>query len=168
MIYMRLPELKLKTRLPFLASLLVMDKNTQIEVVRNGLRLFNRKAGVLKSDPYGIGLPLSHCSALIDINRKNSLKPSELTSLLLLDKSTISRILINLESKDLIKILTDDKDGRSKVLSLTSKGRKLVDIIDDVSNETVRDVFQKLNLQERQAVAHAFNLILQTFESNET
>jgi DNA-binding MarR family transcriptional regulator len=165
---MRLPELKLKTRLPFLASLLVMDKNTQIEVVRNGLRLFNRKAGVLKSDPYGIGLPLSHCSALIDINRKNSLKPSELTSLLLLDKSTISRILINLESKDLIKILTDDKDGRSKVLSLTSKGRKLVDIIDDVSNETVRDVFQKLNLQERQAVAHAFNLILQTFESNET
>ncbi len=145
-----------------------MDKNTQIEVVRNGLRLFNRKAGVLKSDPYGIGLPLSHCSALIDINRKNSLKPSELTSLLLLDKSTISRILINLESKDLIKILTDDKDGRSKVLSLTSKGRKLVDIIDDVSNETVRDVFQKLNLQERQAVAHAFNLILQTFESNET
>lgn len=145
-----------------------MVKNTQIEVVRNGLRLFNRKAGVLKSDPYGIGLPLSHCSALIDINRNNSLKPSELTSLLLLDKSTISRILINLESKELIKILTDNKDGRSKVLSLTSKGRKLVDIIDDVSNEKVRDVFQKLNQQERQAIAHAFNLILQTFESNET
>jgi DNA-binding MarR family transcriptional regulator len=136
-----------------------MDKNKQIEVVRNGLRKFNRKAGVLKSDPYGIGLSLSHCSALIDIERNGTMKPSELTSRLLLDKSTVSRLLNNLQIKGLIQVSSDNEDGRGKMLSITSKGKKMVEIINDVSNRSVKDLFEKLSKQERKTVVNAFELL---------
>jgi DNA-binding MarR family transcriptional regulator len=136
-----------------------MEKTKQIEVIRNGLRQFNRRAGILKSDPYGIGLSLSHCSALIDIERNGSIKPSALTELLLLEKSTVSRLLSNLEAKDLIRTMTDSKDARGKVLTLTSKGKKLVEIINEVSNESVLSVFKNLTSQEQQTIVNAFQLI---------
>lgn len=140
-----------------------MEKS-QIETVRNGLRVLNRKAGVLKADPYGIGLPLSHCSTLVDINRQGPMKPNELLPLLLLDKSTISRIISSLESKNLIKVSSDLNDGRGKVLTLTQKGKKLVEIINEVSNETVKEVFQYLSAKERQTVSEGFHLILQSLD----
>lgn len=133
---------------------------SHIETVRNGLRVLNRKAGVLKSDPYGIGLPLSHCSTLVDISRHGHIRPNQLIALLMLDKSTISRIIANLESKDLIKVTSDTEDARSKVLALTQKGKKLVEIINDVSNDTVRELFENLSPKERQMIAESFGLIL--------
>jgi DNA-binding MarR family transcriptional regulator len=139
--------------------MLSMEKDKQIETVRNGLRHFNRKAGVLKSDPYGIGLSLSHCSALIDIERHGTIKPNELTTLLLLDKSTVSRLLSNLVAKDLIRTSNDTDDGRGKVLTLTSKGKKLVEVINEVSNDSVLSVFKNLTPQEKQTVVTAFQLI---------
>jgi DNA-binding MarR family transcriptional regulator len=143
-----------------------MEKS--IDTVRNGLRTLNRSAGVLKSDPYGIGLPLSHCSALIDIHRNESLKPNALTTLLHLDKSTVSRILLNLAAKNLIKVSSDSQDGRGKVITLTSKGYKLVDIINEVSNISIQNIFEKLTAQERQTVTQAFGLITRALESEKS
>jgi DNA-binding MarR family transcriptional regulator len=136
--------------------------NENIEAVRNGLRQFNRKAGVLKSDPYGIGLSLSHCSALIDIDKNPGIKPSVLTSLLHLEKSTVSRLLENLEKKGFVHIKNDALDGRGKTLTITSKGRKMVEVINDASNKSVEDLFKKISSQERQIIVRAFELISKT------
>ena len=48
---------------------------------------------------------------------------------------------------------------RGKILTITSKGKKMVEIINEVSNEAVRDVLQNLSLQERQIVTNAFGLL---------
>jgi DNA-binding MarR family transcriptional regulator len=143
-----------------------MSKNAHIEIVRNGLRVFNRNAGVLKSDPYDLGLPLSHCSALIDIEKHRSLNPNKLATLLHLDKSSVSRMLINLKKKGLIDISPNPNDGRGKSLSLTNKGLKYVEKINDASNQYVINLFQEVTAQQRQVLVNAFQILSDALNNN--
>src|SRR5689334_17863309 len=102
----------------------LMKTDLEVQIVRESLRRFNRRAGVLKSDPYGIDLSLSQSSALVDIARFGALRPNDLVRLLNLEKSSISRLITVLEDKGLVTADEDPHDGRSKLLKLTKAGRK--------------------------------------------
>lgn len=127
-----------------------------VETIREALRKFNRRAGVLKSDPYGIGLSLSQSSALVDIGRFDQLKAGDLVRLLRLDKSSVSRMLDVLLEKRLITASHDPADGRSKILALTANGKKAVLTIHELSNKSVTDILNHLNLKEQQTLVTAF------------
>jgi DNA-binding MarR family transcriptional regulator len=138
-----------------------------IQIIRNGLRRFNRWAGVLKTDPYDIGLSLSQSSALVDIERHGTLKPQELAQLLNLDKSSVSRLIGVLDSKNLIKISDDLEDKRSKNLNLTANGKEMVRKIHKVSNRSVVEALDLLNEKERLEIARAFEKLAQAVEQLE-
>jgi len=136
-----------------------MQNHEKIKTVRDGLRRFNRRAGVLKSDPYGIGLSLSQSSALVDIDRFGNLSSSQLVQLLNLEKSSVSRLVAVLVEKKYIEVKSDSLDARIKNLILTKEGKKAVKTINDVSNETVEDVFKLLSPHDRENVARVFQKI---------
>jgi DNA-binding MarR family transcriptional regulator len=137
-----------------------MKNEEQIKVVRDGLRKFNRRAGVLKSDPYGIGLTLSQSSALIDIERFGTVKANDLVRLLHLEKSSVSRLVMVLQERGLVKISDDPSDGRSKVLSLTKAGEKAVNVINEASNLSIQEAFSKMDTKTKQEVSFAFEKLI--------
>jgi len=145
-----------------------MKDANRIRVVRDGLRRFNRRAGVLKSDPYELSLSLSQSSALIDISRFNELRVYELVDLLHLEKSSVSRLVTVLEERGFIKAKDNPTDGRSKVLVLTEAGKKAVDQINDISNKAVTELFQKLNIKDQKLIATAFEKIAKVVEEIES
>jgi DNA-binding MarR family transcriptional regulator len=136
-----------------------MSDLNRIKVVREGLRRFNRRAGVLKSDPYKLGLSLSQSSALIDISRFNELRVYELVDLLHLEKSSVSRLISVLEERRLIKVKDNPSDGRSKILTLTEAGRRAVNQINEISNRSLLELFEKLDAKEQKLIAAAFEKI---------
>ncbi|MGE0633590.1 MAG: MarR family winged helix-turn-helix transcriptional regulator [Pseudobdellovibrionaceae bacterium] len=142
-----------------------MTKAEKIKQVRDALRVFNREAGVLKADPYGIGLPLSQASALIDIERFGSLRPNDLVQLLKLEKSSVSRLISVLEDKDFIAISDDKKDRRSKTLSLTNKGRRAVQTINEASNNLVARTLELLSAQEQKEIVDALAKMARAVDS---
>lgn len=127
-----------------------------VQLVREALRRFNRRVGVLKSDPYGIGLSLSQGSALVDIGRFEALKPNDLVRLLRLDKSSVSRMIDVLVEKKLIAISNDPSDGRSKNLTLTPNGKKAVKVINEVLDQSVSKIFEHLDAKDQKALVTAF------------
>ncbi len=127
----------------------------EIEIIREGLRKFNRRAGVLKTDPYGIGLTLSQSSALVDLGRFGRLRSSELARLLCLDKSSVSRMVQVLVDKKLVVLIDDPLDRRAKNLELTAGGRKAVDTINEISDGAVADILNHLEPKQRKALAYA-------------
>jgi putative acetyltransferase len=130
------------------------------EIFREALRGINRRAGVLKSDPYGIGLSLTQGSALVDIGRYGPLKPNDLVRLLHLEKSSVSRLLKGLENNGYISVGDDDGDARSKVISLTRSGQKAVETIDRQSNALVSEILGCLENEEQKAVVAAFKKLI--------
>lgn len=132
-----------------------MMKSEQVERVREVLRRFNRRAGVLQTDPYGLGLSLSQGSALVDIDRFGQLRSQDLVQLLNLEKSSVSRLVANLEDRKLLKTAPDPEDGRSKQLSLTASGRKAVAVINRLANRVVEEAFEHLSAKEHAEVVSA-------------
>ncbi len=137
----------------------------QIKVVRDALRQFNRRAGVLKSDPYGVGLSLSQCSALIDIDRIENLKANDLVALLHLEKSSVSRLIAVLKNKKLIQIVNDPLDKRSKILGLTKRGEHVVEKINAISNQSVKEALEAFDQTDKIMIASAFEKLASSLPS---
>jgi DNA-binding MarR family transcriptional regulator len=128
----------------------------EIQVLREVFRRFNRRAGVLKSDPYGLGLSLSQGSALVDLERHGSLRPNDLVALLGLEKSSISRLITVLEKKKLLRIQRQAQDGRSKLLRLTPHGHRTAQRINAIADRSVSEPFAKLTAKEQKQTVKVF------------
>jgi DNA-binding MarR family transcriptional regulator len=139
-----------------------MNKN-EVQLVRDVFRQFNRKAGVLKTDPYGLGVTLTQGSALVDIQHFGSLHPNDLVGLLNLEKSSISRMVNGLFASGLIFIRQDPADGRAKIITLTKKGERTATQINRLADLSVTDLLQKLSANERAHVIAAFKKLTGAF-----
>jgi DNA-binding MarR family transcriptional regulator len=141
---------------------------SSIKTIRDGLRQLNRFAGVLKTDPYGVGLTLSQSSALVDLERFESLRPLELARHLQLEKSSISRLVEVLASKHFILISDDPNDRRSKMLRLTDKGKETVKKIHRISDQIIKDVLKYVPEKEHVEISQAFEKIIEAFKALES
>lgn len=90
--------------------------------------LIERVGRLLNTETHSAGLLPVHWEALRYLSRANrfSRSPAALTAYLGLTKGTVSQTLNSLESKGLVKKQINRKDRRSKHLSLTAKGKKLL------------------------------------------
>jgi len=141
-----------------------MNNGSEIRLVRDSFRLFNRWAGVLKSDPYGLELSLSQGSALVDIDRYGPLKPGALASLLKLEKSSVSRLVQILLSKKLVKLTDHDQDARAKLLILTSKGQAVVRTINRQADDSIEQVLRLISTAEREQLVKSLTRFTDAIE----
>lgn len=132
-----------------------MVNKEDVSAIREAMRRFNRRVGVLKSDPYGIGLSLSQASALVDIERYGPLRSNDLVRLLNLERSSISRLVAVLEHKALVRITNHPSDGRAKVLQLTRAGERSVAIINGMMDRTIADALRHLDSLDQKEVVRA-------------
>lgn len=103
----------------------------------------------------GTDLHASAVHALIEIGAAKPLTAKQLADVLLLEKSTISRLLKGLKNRGLIDELPSDADGRAKDLQLTIKGKQTLEAIVAHAEPQVSDALARLGEGQQHQVADA-------------
>ena len=73
-----------------------------------------------------LGISSGQFSLLVSLNRPHPPTIGEVASLLGLDRTTLSANLKPLQRRGLVKVTQGDSDKRSRTMSLTASGRKLL------------------------------------------
>ncbi|WP_374367755.1 MarR family winged helix-turn-helix transcriptional regulator [Dongia sp.] len=112
-------------------------RDADIDRIRAASRRLVRELGFMRPTLAGTDLPPSAVHALIEIGARKSMTARELGDILVLEKSSISRMLRKLVERGELTEGASATDGRAKPLSLTAKGRATLGRIDDFARRQV-------------------------------
>jgi DNA-binding MarR family transcriptional regulator len=100
------------------------------------------------------GLTITQCYVLECLHRRGALTLNELTEEMLLDKSTLSRIVDGLVAKDAVSRRPNPTDGRSTYLALTPAGQRAYAAVEaDLVHENALLMRDTTPRQRRQFIA---------------
>jgi len=107
----------------------------QADELRQVMQRFFRRFGALAADATPCGKPLSmaHAHALMVLLAKGELSQQKLGAELCIDKSNVARLCAKMVDVGHVKQRASDEDGRSRRVSLTSRGSRLAREVDDAS-----------------------------------
>lgn len=136
-----------------------MKKLEPSQRLRETTRLLVRNLGFLdRSGAVCCGITLTQCHTIVETGRRKQISVNELSELLDLDKSTVSRTVEQLVNHDLLVRQPDVNDRRYVVLQLTGKGEELfanieqraeayfAEIIDAIPEEKQEQVIESLEI----------------------
>ena len=124
-------------------------RHADILSVRDASRKMVRELGFMQPTLAETDLSPSAVHALIEIGAREEMTANKLGQLLLLEKSTVSRLLGRLVERGLVIEAPSRADARSKILSLADAGRALLDDIDRFANQKVGRALHAMNAQAR-------------------
>jgi DNA-binding MarR family transcriptional regulator len=90
------------------------------------------------SRAYGTSLTPIESHILVELALPKGLTQSELIAALGLHKVVVSRAVAGLVDADLVQVKTGSLDARSRVCSLTQKGRDVLELLDENANHLMR------------------------------
>ncbi|MBI1179310.1 MAG: MarR family transcriptional regulator [Alphaproteobacteria bacterium] len=111
-----------KDELPYDVTLMVRDSCLCLHVQRAARALARRFDEALRP----IGLTSGQFSLLMSLNRPRPPSMGSVSSLLAMDRTTLTAALKPLERRGLVTVSVDGADRRSRLLSLTPEGRALL------------------------------------------
>src|SRR6266446_915130 len=101
-------------------------KSVEGVCVAGGVRKLNRMvSAIYDSALAGAGLKTSQFSVLVAVANRDQVRPSELTKLLQMDESTLSRNVERMCAKGWLR-LERDEDRRTHLIEVTDKGQALI------------------------------------------
>ena len=136
--------------------------------VRASSRRMVRELGFMQSTLAGTDLSPSAVHAIIEIGTRGSLTANRLAQDLVLEKSTVSRLLARLLQRGLVTEKVNAADARSKLLSLTDTGRALLSDIDNFANLRVGQALHSLSWEKREAVVEGLRAYAGVLEQMRT
>ena len=135
--------------------------------LRELIRILIRNLGVLeKSDSSCSGVTLSQCHALVEIGRKGKLSLVELSEVLRLDKSTMSRTIHHLVEADLVSRELDAENRRYVVIQLTAKGQGVFKTIEQSMEGYYSSIYADIPEEKRAQVLESLQLLIDAMKSN--
>lgn len=81
---------------------------------------------------------MPECHLLMELEARGSVTASELADILLVEKSSLSRLIKRLDTAGMIAVNTNPGDKRRRPLNLTEKGRVTLTQIHDMADDQVR------------------------------
>lgn len=129
-----------------------------IAEIRAGARRLVREWNLLEGAFLSTGYSYSQCHALFELAQHGALSPVQLADQLLLDKSTISRLLSNLLHKGLVKVQKDTADRRQKWYSLTEAGRAVLEQNNCLADRQTAGALELLSTEEQEKVREGLML----------
>jgi DNA-binding MarR family transcriptional regulator len=106
----------------------VIEETRRIEreCVGGGVRKLNRMVTAIYDGAFAdLGLKSSQFSVLVSVANRKKARPAELTKLLQMDESTLSRNVERMRARGWLR-LAKDEDRRSHLIELTDKGEALL------------------------------------------
>jgi DNA-binding MarR family transcriptional regulator len=128
--------------------------------VRETFQLFVRRFGLLQKDGAqccGVSLVQSHI--LYELSKKSNISLNDLSQLLSVDTSTLSRQVQFLVELNMINRVADPKDRRYVLLSLTSKGQEQFQQIAKLMEDYVEGIFNNIPKDKQQQVLDSLDIL---------
>lgn len=135
------------------------------DLLRRQVQRFVRGFGLLADDrtPCGTAVSPREAHALMIVlerNRQgNPLRQNDLASALGIDKSNVTRLVQRLERSGRIQQHRSEEDGRARILSLTAKGMRLAEAIDQSSHSRFETVLAGIPSEHHARVFGALELL---------
>ena len=129
---------------------------------RERLRRLEREiVSQLKSETECCGVTLAQCHIIIELGSKGVVSLVELSEILELDASTVSRNINGMVESGLVGRNVNEKDRRYITLSLTDKGRDKYEYIEELCNLHYSEVLKKVPPEKLPQVMESFDLIVE-------
>jgi DNA-binding MarR family transcriptional regulator len=128
--------------------------------VRETLQLLVRRFGLFQKEGAqccGISVIQSHI--LYELSKRPNISLNELSNLLCIDTSTLSRQVQQLVEQNMINRLPDPNDRRYVVLSLTEEGEKKNVEIEKLMEAYILGIFQFIPEDKREQVLESLSLL---------
>ena len=139
-------------------------KQNNIDELRHYSRELIRELGFLENPYERWDLNFLQVHLLLECERHGSVDQQELTKLLRVNKSYVSRMVKVLIAKDLIVLSALFSDRRSKPVMLTTTGHQRVNEINDIANRQVCSALHYLSEEEQTKITEGMRLYSQAFK----
>lgn len=123
-----------------------------IDELRRNARSMVRELGLLNDAYFEIGVTLAERHLLIELAGSVAPTMGEIAERLLLDKSTISRLISKAVKKGYIACVTDDKDKRKRFLQITEVGKQTLQAFEPIAFNQTKQALLTLNSKEIETV----------------
>jgi DNA-binding MarR family transcriptional regulator len=127
-----------------------------------------RAFGLHKPDTTPCGQPVSvaEAHALLELERAAPLSQNELASRLMLEKSTVSRLVAALEQHGWISRIRSQRDARQIELSLTEEGRRIQGQIAAARAAKFQRVLEAVPDTQRERVLDGLNILVEALHAS--
>lgn len=142
------------------------DLESSIEAVRRFNRVFTRRIGVLREGLLHSRYSLAEARILFELAHREDTSASDLARELGLDPGYLSRTLARLEEQRLVARARSERDGRRRVISLTSTGEDAFEMLDSRSREEVAEMLGGLSEEDRHRLLGAMGTIEGTLQKD--
>lgn len=128
--------------------------------LRELIRVLVRNLGILeKNDASCCSVTVGQCHAIVEIGRVGSISLTDLSDLVGVDKSTMSRTINNLVEDSLV-IRDIDEDNRRYVnIQLTDSGRMIYNNIENTMNTYYQGIFDAIPEDKRNQVLESLQIL---------
>lgn len=142
-----------------------MDNFNQTQLLRENLRILVRKLGVLeRGEALCCGITLSQSYTIVEIGRAGTMSLMQLTEILGIDKSAVSRSIDKLVNNGIVIRETDPEDRRSVTLRLSDKGETLFEEIEKRSTAYFDEVVAAIPNDKREQIIESLQYLGQALK----
>lgn len=135
-----------------------MNKQS-ISDIRQFNRFYTKILGLFNDQILETNYTLTEARVLFEISERTECIANNLVQELRIDRSYMSRILRKFEREELIEKKTSLTDSRKTFLSLTQKGKEVLDNIHSQSDEQIEQLLDGLTDRDVHEVCEAMALI---------
>ncbi|QPF90510.1 MarR family winged helix-turn-helix transcriptional regulator [Bradyrhizobium commune] len=129
-----------------------------IDDIRAASRLMVRELGFMDATVAATDYPPSAVHTILEIGIRGPMTSGELGDFLRLEKSSVSRLVRKLIDCGELRETQDEEDARSKLLSLTAKGRRSLEALHAFGRRQVRGALATLTDAEQRTVREGMML----------
>jgi DNA-binding MarR family transcriptional regulator len=135
--------------------------------LRELIRILVRDLGILeKGDAACCGTTIAQCHAIVEIGRNGEISLSELSEVLNLDNSTMSRTINNLVSQNLVTREEHAGDRRYLVIRLTEEGSKIYQVIEGSMDKYYNSILSSIPEDKRDQVLESIEILISAVKQN--
>ncbi len=129
-----------------------------IDDIRAASRLMVRELGFMDATVAATDYPPSAVHTILEIGIRGPMNSGELCDFLRLEKSSVSRMVRKLIACGELRETADEADARSKLLSLTAKGRRTLEALHGFGRHQVSGALAALTEAEQRTVREGMML----------
>lgn len=142
-------------------------KEKTVYRIREFNRFYTVLIGSLNRNFLGSEFTITETRVLFELISNDVCRAVDLVNLLQIDKSYMSRILKSFEKKGLIEKRAASENRRFYMLSLTAKGRNIVNELINVTNCQIAELIKPLNQAACNEIITAMDTITKYLTTNE-
>jgi DNA-binding MarR family transcriptional regulator len=139
-----------------------------VDDIRTASRLMVRELGFMRATVAATNYPPSAVHTILEIGICGPLTSGALCDFLHLEKSSVSRMVRKLIDCGELKETPDAEDGRSKLLSLTAKGRRTLAALHAFGRQQVSGALDVLTEAEQRTVREGLMLYARALRESRT